>query len=1127
MRLLAVAFLATSFCLVATATAAAAAYSYAPAAASPRDALLDESWRFYYGPGNASTFFLEAFDDGAWPLVTLPHDISAQALPPRSADTTNAPVLEIRNGTWLFQRGDPADNVSWAAASWDDSGWQQTQVPGDWRQPPLSYEEYNAFGWFRRHFTVAEWQVAAAEAGSLNVALGTVAAANIAWINGKQVGGSIPSDANSLNCYNYGLYQQYAVPPGLLVGGGGDNVIAVRLLAQGGPANATAAALAAAAAASPAGVDAITYNYEGEGFLAAGDDVASGEMTLAAAEALCSSLPLCCGITFASALVAPTGNVTAYLKSQLAAYSPAAGWQSYRSSRPCVQPSFPGGLFDVSWGDMRIGALDPGASVGGRPTGYAVGGVSWYRRAFATPAVVVSGGGRASLRFDGVYMLADVYVNGDHLGQHPYGYTTFAYDVTPLLHVDGRENVVAVRVNNFGRNSRWYSGGGIYRHVWLTSTPPLHVQLWGVGVATVVAADGSSASATVTVTIENGAAFASGAAATVTAVLTAPDGSVAAARSAPVPPIAANASADVALAAFNVDAPELWALGAPQLYSVQLTVVDAASGAADAVNQPFGFRSISFSVDRGFELNGVPMKMYGGCVHHDNGILGSAAVDAAEWRRVAALKALGYNAIRTSHNPVSEAFLNAADKLGVLIMEEAFDTWTDGKNPDDYHLYFNEWWRADIYAMVRRDRNHPSIIMWSIGNEIGMKDSPEGIALAHNISALVRELDPGSGRAVTSAIAGLSAGDDPYISALDVAGFNYEDHWSVDYWSDHVRMPSRIMLGTESFPSASFQMWDSVLNDTWVLGDFIWSAIDYHGESALGSSGYNTPDLLACGGFTPEPFPWHISGCGDLDIALGRKPQSYYRAVLWNVSMLELLVHPPMAAGASEQIAVWGWEDTRASWTWPGWEGQQLSLRVYTQYPAAMLYLNGERVAGPNTVGKGSQYTFFATIAYQPGSLTAVPCNADGSLIPGAANVTLRTAGPPAAIVLEADFLALPADRRGLAFVRATVVDANGVTVPTASHLPAEYSYNLTAVTISFAAAATPAGAGHLLAVGTGDPIDANVMVGASARSAFRGSVVAVVQPGGPPGTPPAPGVVRLTASADGLPDASIDITVG
>ena len=361
-------------------------------------------------------------------------------------------------------------------------------------------------------------------------------------------------------------------------------------------------------------------------------------------------------------------------------------------------------------------------------------------------------------------------------------------------------------------------------------------------------------------------------------------------------------------------------------------------------------------------------------------------------------------------------------------------------------------------------------------------------------------------------------------------------------------------------------MWNSVWNDTWVLGDFICeggasqcarkraidappalrarvraraladppaalplpgSAIDYYGESALGSSGYNTPDLLACGGFTPEPFPWHISGCGDLDVAGGRKPQSFFRAVLWNVSMLEVLVHPPMADGSSEQIAVWGWEDTRPHWTWPAWEGKQLSLRVYTQYPAAMLFLNGAKVAGPNVVNKQSQFTMYASVAYAPGELVAVPCNADGSLLPGAANVTLRTAGPPASIALSADYTALPADRRRLAYVTATVVDAAGVAVPTASGLPAEYQYGLPVVDIAFAAAASPAGAGHLLAVGTGNPIDANPTVGAASRHAHRGVVVDVVQPGGAPGSPPVPGVVRLTASAGGLPDASIDIVVG
>ena len=414
----------------------------------PRDALLDEAWSFFYGPGNASTFFLEAFDSSSWPLVTVPHDWSATPLPPRAEDQTNAPVLEIRNGTWLFNRGDPPDNVTWAFSNYSDASWQSVQVPGDWREPPISYEEYDSFGWFRRHFTVADWQLAAAEAGSLRVALGTVAAASVAWINGVQVGGSIPADPNSLNCFNYGQYQQYRVPAGLLVGGGGDNVIAVRVLAQGGPLNASAALPGA-----------VSYAYLGEGFLADGDDVATGEMTLAEAEAQCASLPTCCAITFASSDAAPAGAVKAYLKSKVN-FSPASGWQSYTSSRPCVRPSLPGGLYDVAWGDQRVGALDPGASLGGRPTGYSVGGVSWYRRSFATPAGVAAGAARSFLRFDGVYQLADVWLNGQHLGQHPYGYTTFQFDVTALLN-PAAPNVVAVRVDNGGQNSRWYSGSGV------------------------------------------------------------------------------------------------------------------------------------------------------------------------------------------------------------------------------------------------------------------------------------------------------------------------------------------------------------------------------------------------------------------------------------------------------------------------------------------------------------------------------------------------------------------------------------------------------------------------------------------------------------------------------------------
>jgi beta-galactosidase len=996
---------------------------------TPRDTLLDESWRYYYGPGNASTFPLESFNDTLWMQINVPFDGSALPLIPRSEDTINAPVLEIRNGTWLFNRG---DNVDWASKNFDDSTWTQTIVPADWRDPPLNFEDYNATGWYRRHFSVQEFQINAAMEGNLRIALGTIASLDQTYLNGQLIGSNYPAgdpDNVGKNCFQFGIYRQYSVPSDLLVSNGGDNVIAVRVTSPGGP-----------------------------------KSINNGS-------------------------------------------------------------TFPGGLFDIAWGDQRIGALDPGASIGMKATGYSVGGYSWYRRIIYTPTNVSEEGWRVFLRFDGVYMLSDTFVNGVFVATHPYGYTTHQYDITSFLHnTTGASNVIAVRVNNKGANSRWYSGSGIYRHVWLTVVPPLHIQLWGVGIDTNVI-PGSSATAIVTVSLENDGSSVSNPS-VILATLFDPYGTAIASKSIDVPTMQSGEVMNATLPIFSVDTPSLWGLETPLLYTLQAQLQDLVTGALDVVNQTFGFRSIAFSTERGFELNGVTVKLQGGCVHHDNGIIGSAAIDAADWRRVYSLKSLGYNAIRTSHNPVSESFLDAADALGVLVMEEAFDCWSDGKNSDDYHVYFNDWWTRDVYSMVRRDRNHPSIIMWSIGNEIPMKETTEGIALAHNISDWIRMLDPVSGRAITSAIAGLNDKDDPYISALDIPGYNYEDNWSTDYWTDHVRVPNRIMVGTESFPTASFQMWNQVWNLSFVIGDFIWTAIDYIGESAIGSNGYDTPDLLACPGFSPEPFPYHISFCGDVDIAGMRKSQSHYRSVLWNNTQLELVVHHPVASGQSEQIAVWGWEDSRISWTWPGFENKTISIRVYTQYPAVALFLNGVKIIGPNTVGKNNQFTLYADILYQPGILSAVPYNLDGTLIKGVSNVSLQTAGKPALISLSVDRSTVIADRRQLVYVTATVIDSKGVTVPTASGLPSEYQYNLPVVNISFTVESTPVGAGHLYAVGTGDPIDANVMVGASSRTAYRGYVVAIIQPGGNPGVLPEKGTIRVKASANGLPDAFIEIQV-
>ena len=392
----------------------------------------------------------------------------------------------------------------------------------------------------------------------------------------------------------------------------------------------------------------------------------------------------------------------------------------------------------------------------------------------------------------------------------------------------------------------------------------------------------------------------------------------------------------------------LWSPENPALHvaSVRLSGGDAAAaaaaaGAAATIDVTFGVREFSFDASSGFVINGAGMKLKGGCVHHANGPLGSAAIDAADKRRVQVLKANGYNAIRTSHNPVSPAFLDACDELGVIVMDEAFDCWCthirkapparaehftpepsrsarwEGKNTRDYHLWFTEWWQRDVTSMVRRDRNHASILMWSIGNEIPGRATDEGYAYARNISDFIRRLDAGGKRALTSAYPGVDNKADQYFAALDVAGYNYADG---KYSSDHARVPDRVMVGTESFPDQTAAVWGAVMADPWVVGDFIWTAIDYIGESSIGGNGHNaggaSEDFDACGGYCTQPYPYHVSFCCDIDLVGHRKPQSYLRAVLWGVSPLEMAVHAPVAPDEQEVILSWGFADERQSWTW-------------------------------------------------------------------------------------------------------------------------------------------------------------------------------------------------------------------
>jgi beta-galactosidase len=478
-------------------------------------------------------------------------------------------------------------------------------------------------------------------------------------------------------------------------------------------------------------------------------------------------------------------------------------------------------------------------------------------------------------------------------------------------------------------------------------------------------------------------------------------------------------------------------------------------------------------------------------MHHDNGPLGSATIDRAEERRVELMKANGFNAIRTSHNPPSPAFLDACDRLGVLVIDEAFDCWNEGKNGQDFGAYFKDWAERDIASMVRRDRNHPSVVFWSIGNEI-----PEQFR-AEATQKMLREavLSHDTTRPITQAICSdFSQGwnwdqsADVGFTHLDVGGYNYRPE---KYELDHARNPKRVMYGSESFPKDFFDYWTLVEKHPYVIGDFVWTAMDYFGESGIGHAVRgNEKD-----GFF-MPWPWHNAWCGDIDVCGFKKSQSYYRDVVWGRSQIEMAVYAPLPDGVTERVSNWGWPDETRSWTWSGHEGKSLKVAVYSRCDTVCLEVNG-KVIGEKPVSTATKLTAKFDVPYQPGKLRAI------GLINGkpVANTVLKTAGPAKQVRLTADRSTIRADRNDLSYVTVEIVDEHGVIVPDA------------ATSVRF----TLTGAGELAATGSAAPNDA-ARFQAPLRTTYQGRCLAILRPKG------AAGPITLKADADGLKAASIVI---
>jgi beta-galactosidase len=750
------------------------------------------------------------------------------------------------------------------------------------------------------------------------------------------------------------------------------------------------------------------------------------------------------------------------------------GWAFKQSDVPGAEQTM---FDDAGWKTVSVphdwsiaGPFDPKNPTEGSG-GFLPSGIGWYRRPFHLVGPSFAGK-RVFVEFDGVMANSDVWINGVDLGHRPYGYASFAYELTGNLSASG-ENMIAVRVDDSGQPaSRWYTGAGIIRHVRLVIEDPVHVARDATFVTTPqIGAGRAIVHVHTTVTNQSGKA----ADVSLRISLTGPDGSASGSAAAPgagTLEIDAGKSADVD-ADIAVNSPVLWDLDRPALYRADVQVL-AAGSLVDEDSASFGIRDAKFVAATGFWLNGRNVKLKGVCVHGDGGAFG-AAVPLGVWRRrLAALKELGANAIRTAHNPPDPGFLDLCDSMGFLVMDEAFDCWTVAKRPFDYHLSFNEWSKTDVRDMVRRDRNHPSIVLWSAGNEI--HDTPQAELSKRILSGLMpvfHENDPT--RPVTQALLRPNVShdyDDGLAALLDVVGTNYRDS---ELLAAHAAHPEWKIVATESHQS--LDSWRFVRDNAPYSGQFLWVGIDYLGESPR------------------WPF---IGGGGDqtglLDRTGSPKPTAFQRQSWWsNVPMVHI-VRRVAPEGPVLVDPGYGNPPRRrpdailSDWTPVNAAPHAESVEVYSNAASVELFLNGRSLGVKPNDPDGAPCKW--QVPFEAGSLRAI-VTVDGKVV---ATHELHTAGAPARIALDADSAQLAPGWDNVDFVRATVVDAQGIPVPGSTP---DIVFQVT-------------GPGAITAVDNADN-SSHESFQVSRRHAFRGSCFAVLRASGPSGT------ITLTASSDGL----------
>jgi beta-galactosidase len=764
----------------------------------------------------------------------------------------------------------------------------------------------------------------------------------------------------------------------------------------------------------------------------------------------------------------------------------------------------------------------------GSSAGYYEGSIGCYTQYLDIPADWQ--GRRILLEIDGAYMNSEVRLNGNLVTVHPYGYTPFHADLTPFVKYGMKNRLVVVTNNCAPKTGRWYTGSGLYRHVDLLTAPKVHLAPWSIFAHTDRVENGP-AYITMEVTAEN---HTDTARTERVEVRLSREGRKETAVSGGIIihiPAMARQTGKVLLVADNA---AIWDIDNPEFYTI--TAILGENNDIDTAL--FGIRTITVDVKNGLMLNGRTVKIKGGCVHHDNGILGAASFYDSEYRKMELHKRNGFNGIRCAHNPPSRDMLEACDRLGLLVLDEAFDMWRMSNNQNDYHIFFDAWWKRDMELFMRRDRNHPSIFMWSIGNEIQERNGlSHGYELAAELANYARSLDPT--RPITSAIpttfnglddddmkkmmlslqeaaekndsiSGLQNLESPFsdtiwgskteafAAPLDVVGYNYLDK---RYEEDGKAYPSRVICGTESYPKNIDRAWEKIEKLPYVIGDFTWTSHDYIGEAGIGQTVYlNDEELKKYDPMHPYPvyYPWRIAYCGDFDLCGFDRPQLHYRKIVWGSDETYLAAHLPAHIDKYEILSRWSWSEVYPEWSFEGYEGKPIKVDVYSAAEEVELYLNGKSL-GKKATGKVNRYKAQFDLCYEPGTLRAVSLSGSREI----SFSEIHTAGKAAGIRITAEKKMLQADGQSLCFALVEIVDKGGQRVPFDDRK----------------AKARVSGSGTLAAFGNGRPVtEENYTKGEF--TSYLGRYLAIVRSGYEEGE------VKLRIHIDDLDDAEVIIKI-